>query len=128
MSSTVEAHTESVAVARPSNQIDRVGRIQSDLYGDTCTFAEGAEAIGKSPRTVYRLVVALGVTIYRYGNVSRFSPTEMREKLQACAERRQHAMAPRAVGRPPAGSNAAPVRTAGRATKPVHEARGTARK
>jgi excisionase family DNA binding protein len=100
---------------------DRVAQFRAELFDGKYLVPEAAAAIGKSVRTLERLIQRLGVPVYKTGCARRIKPDELRQAMEAEARRqieeRQRAMVPRPVGRPPRVAKAAPVRTAGRATK-----------
>jgi hypothetical protein len=106
---------------------DRIAQIRAEIYDGTCSFPEGATAIGTSERTFERIVKQLSIPVYRTGRTKTVKPVEVRLAMEAEARRqieeRKLAMAPRVVGRPRTAAQAAPARTAGRATKPAHAAR-----
>ena len=106
---------------------DRIAAFREQLFRGKLPKREVARAVKKSGRTLDRLIVALNIPVYQVGNEGWLDPVEMRQAIEAEARRRieerQRAMAPRAVGRPPAASKVAAARTAGRATKPAHAPR-----
>ena len=109
--------------ALSSVEQDRAAQFREELFSGTYLVEEAAVALGRHVRTLERLIQRLGVPVYKTGCTRRIKPSELREAMEADARRqmeeRQHAMAPRRRGRPPA----APTGTPGRATKPAQAAR-----
>ena len=131
MSETRDTALTANSLLLPSDY-DKVAQINAEIYDGMCGFPETAAAIDKSVRTLERIVRDLNIPVYRTGRTRKLKPRELRAGMEAEAQRqleeRQQAKLPRPVGRPRTAAPAASGRTAGRTTKPVHEARETARK